>query len=101
MPWLNWNNKPLTTERRAQIEKLVALGQSSFILRVGILRWALPVFLLTIAFDYLYPFRTHRSFDASLMTLSIRLAVWIGAGCFFGNYMWNLYNALLDRDNRS
>jgi hypothetical protein len=98
MPWLNWN-KPLTPERRAQLEKLVARGQLSFILRVGILRWALPVFLLTTAMDYFYPSVPHRSFDATLMTLSMSLAVWIGAGCFFGNYMWNLYNALLDRRN--
>jgi hypothetical protein len=98
MPWLD-PNKPLTPERRAQIERLIARGQSSFILRVGILRWALPVFLLTTAFGYFYPFRSHRSFDATLMTLSMSLAVWFGTGCFYGNYMWNLYNALLDRRN--
>jgi hypothetical protein len=98
MPWLN-SNKPLTPERRAQIEKLIALGQSSFILRVGILRWALPAFLLATAMDYVYPSHAHRSFDATLMTLSIRLAVWIGAGCLFGDIMWNRSNALLDRRN--
>jgi hypothetical protein len=98
MPWLN-PNRPLTPERHAQIERLIARGQSSFILRVGILRWALPVFLLTTAFDYFYPFRSQRSFDATLMTLSMSLAVWIGTGCLYGNYMWNLYNALLDRHN--
>ncbi len=98
MPWLNWN-KPLTPERRSRIETLIARGKSSFILRVGILRWALPVFLLTTAMDYFYPSHAPRSFDASLIILFIRLTVWIGAGCFFGNYMWNLYNALLDRRN--
>jgi hypothetical protein len=98
MRWLSWN-KPLTPERRAQLEKLVARGQLSFILRVGILRWALPVFLLTTAMDYFYPSRPHRSLDATLMTLSISLAVWIGAGCFFGDYMWNRSVALLNRRN--
>jgi hypothetical protein len=98
MPWLNWN-KPLTPEHRAQIERSVVRGQSSYILRVGILRWALPVFLLTTAFDYFYPFHSHRSFDASLMTLSVRLAIWIGAGCVFGKYMSDRALALLDHSN--
>lgn len=96
MTWLI-RKKPLTPEHRAQMEKLVARGQLSFILRVGILRWALPVFLLTTAMDYFYPSRSHRSFDASLMVLSVRLAIWIGAGCLFGDYMWNRSITLLNR----
>src|SRR5579871_4411267 len=98
MAWLNWN-KALTPEHRAQIERSVARGQSSFILRVGILRWALPVFLLTTAMDYFYPSHPHGSFDAILMTLSVRLAVWIGAGCLFGKYMWDRSVRLLDHSN--
>jgi hypothetical protein len=93
---LNWN-KPLTPNQREKVERLIARGRSSFILRVGILRWGLPVFLLMTAWDYFDAFHAHRSYDESLLSISVRLAIWLGAGCLFGDFMWHHYHKLLDR----
>jgi hypothetical protein len=96
MSWLNWN-KPLTPKQRGKVERLIARGHASFILRVGILRWALPVFLLMTAWDYFDAFHAQKFFDASILIISLRLAIWLGAGCLFGEFMWQYYHKLLDR----
>jgi hypothetical protein len=92
----NWN-KPLTPKQRETVGRLIARGQASFIFRVGILRWALPVFLLMTAWDYFDAFHAHKSFDASILAISLRLAIWLGAGCLFGDFMWHHSQKQLDR----
>lgn len=78
---------------------MVSRGKPSFIWRVGILSWALPVFLVTMAWDYYTHFHAHRPFDVTILTIAVRLAIWVAAGCFFGGTMWNRYHEMLDRQS--
>jgi len=49
------------------------------------------------AWNYFDAFHTHKSFDASILTISLRLAIWLGAGCVFGEFMWHYYHEQLYR----
>jgi hypothetical protein len=49
------------------------------------------------AWDYFDAFHADEFFDASILTISLRLAIWLGTGCLFGEFMWQYYHKLLDR----
>jgi hypothetical protein len=70
-------------ERRDHWLKQKKKGKNSFIWRIGILRWAVPMFLImTVVFQLRDP--------AMLwFTVLINLVIWPIAGTFYGYWVWS------------
>lgn len=76
-----------------RMARKLARGKRSFIWRVGVLGWGVPMFLITAGWDFWHMYREHRLDMASIVFMvPLGLAIWLPLGYWFGAHMWDRYS---------